>query len=62
MSELTRDGTVISRDHITFADVLTVVHQRLAEDTVILAELVRLKEPPTSMGPERVMDYVHRAV
>ena len=28
----------------------------------ILAELVHLEEPPTSMGPESVMDYVRRAV
>ena len=28
----------------------------------ILAELVHLKEPPTSMGPEPAMDYVRRAV
>ena len=31
-------------------DVLTVVLQRFSEDTVILAELVHLKEPPTSCG------------
>ena len=30
--------------------------------SVILAELVHLKEPPTSMGPEPAMDYVRRAV
>ena len=29
---------------------------------VILAELVHLMEPPTPMGPEPAMDYVHRAV
>ena len=45
------------------AAVLTVVlHQRFSEDTVILAELVHLKEPPTSMGPEPAVDYVRRAV
>ena len=41
-----------------FAAVLTVVLQRFSEDTVLLAELVQLKEPPTSMGPEPAMDYV----
>ena len=41
---------------------LTVVLQRFSEDTAILAELVHLKEPPTSMGPEPTMDYVRRAV
>ena len=40
----------------------TVVLQRFSEDTVILPELVHLKEPPMSMGPEPAMDYVHRAV
>ena len=46
--------------NIFFAAVLTVVLQRFSEETVILAELVHLKEPP--MGPEPAMDYVHRAV
>ena len=32
------------------------------KDRVILAELVHLKEPSTSMGPEPAMDYVRRAV
>ena len=48
--------------NIFFAAVLTVVLQRFSEDPVILAELVHLKEPPTSMGPEPAMDYVRRAV
>ena len=37
--------------------VLIVVLQRFGEDTAILAELVHLKEPPTSMGPEPAMDH-----
>ena len=45
-----------------FAAVLVAVLQRFSEDTVILAELVHLKEPPTSMGPQPAMDYVRRAV
>ena len=45
-----------------FAAVLTVVLQRFGEEPAILAELVRMKEPPTSMGPEPAMDYVRRAV
>ena len=44
--------------NIFFAVVLTVVLQIFIEDTIILAELVHLKKPPTSMGPEPVMDYV----
>ena len=48
--------------NIFFASVLTVVLQRFSEDTVILVELVHLKEPLTSMGPEPTMDYVRRAV
>ena len=48
--------------NIFFAAVLTVVLQRFSEDTVILAELVHLKELPTSMGPEPTLDYVRRAV
>ena len=42
--------------------VLTVVLQRFSEELAILAELVHLKEPPTSMRPEPAMDYVRRAV
>ena len=42
--------------------MLTVVLQRFSEDTVILAELIHLKEPSTSMESEPVMDYVYRAV
>ena len=45
-----------------FAAVLTVVLQRFSEEPAILAELVHLKEPRTSMGPEPAMDYVRRAV
>ena len=45
---------------IFIAAVLTVVLQRFSEDPAILAELVHLKEPPTSMGPEPAMDYVVR--
>ena len=48
--------------HIFFAAVLKVVLQRFSEDLTILAELVHLKEPSTSMGPEPAMDYVRRAV
>ena len=33
-----------------------------SEEPAILAELVHLKEPWTSMGPEPAMDYVRRAV
>ena len=47
---------------IFFAAVLTVVLQRFSEDTVILAELVHLKEPPTSMGLAPAIDYVRHAV
>ena len=45
-----------------FAAVLTVVLQEFNEDTVIIAHLVYLKEPPTSMGPEPAMDYDRRAM
>ena len=48
--------------NILFATVLTVAIQRFSEDTVILAELVDLKEPSTPMGPESAMDYARRAV
>ena len=41
--------------------MLTVVFQRFSEDPAILAQLMHLKEPPTSMGPEPATDYAHRA-
>ena len=58
-----RQGCVLSSllFSIFFAAVLAVL-QRFSEDTVILAELVQRKEPPTSVGPEPAMDYVRRAV
>ena len=40
----------------------TAFFERFNEEPAILAELVHLKEPPTSMGPEPAMDYVRRAV
>ena len=48
--------------NIFFAAVLNVVLQRFSKELAILAELVHLKEPSTSMGPESAMDYVRRAV
>ena len=59
-----RQGCVLSSllFNIFFAAVLTVVLQRFSEKPAILAELVHLKEPPTSMGPEPAMDYVRRTV
>ena len=48
--------------NIFFATVLDVVLQRFSEEPAILAELVHLKEPSTSMRPEPAMDYVHLAV
>ena len=48
--------------NIFFVAVLNVFLQRFNEDPVILAEVVHLKEPSTSMGPEPALDYVRRAV
>ena len=48
--------------NIFFVVVQTVILQTFSEDTVILAELVHLKEPLMSMEPEPAMDYVRRAV
>ena len=59
-----REGCVLSPllFNIFFAVVLNVVLQRFSEEPAILAELVHLKEPSTSMVPEPAMDYVRRAV
>ena len=48
--------------NISIAAVLNVVRQRFNEEPAVLAELVHLKEPWTSTGPEPAMDYVRRAV
>ena len=48
--------------NILFSAVLNVILQRFSEDPAILAELVHLKEPLTSMGPEPAMNYVCRVV
>ena len=59
-----RQGWVLSPllFNIFFATVLNVVLQRFSKDPAILAELVHLKEPSTSMVPKPGMDYVRRAV
>ena len=59
-----RQGYVLSplMFNIFFAAVLTVVLQRFSQEPAILAELLHLTEPPTSMGPEPVIDHVRRAV
>ena len=48
--------------NIFFAAVLNVILQRVSEDPAILAELMHLKKPSTSIGSEPAMDYVCRAV
>ena len=45
-----------------FAAVLNVVFQTFSEQPAILAELVHLKGPSTSMGPEPAMDCVRRTM
>ena len=53
-----RQGCVLSLllFNIFFAAVLNVVPQNFSEDPAIFAELVHLKEPSTSIGPESAMD------
>ena len=45
-----------------FRSCAELVLQRFSGEPAILAELVHLKEPSTSTGPEPAMDYVSRAV
>ena len=54
-------GHSVNSSNIFFAAVLNVILQRVSEELAILAELVHLKKPSTSMGPEPAMDYVRRA-
>ena len=64
MEEGLRQGYVLSLllFNIFFAVVLNVVFHRFNEDPAFFAELVHLREPSTTMGPEPTMDYVRRAV
>ena len=48
--------------NIFFAAVLNIVLKKFSEEPAIFAELVHLKEPSTSMGPEPAMDYVRCAL
>ena len=59
-----RQGWVLSPllFNIFFAVVLNVVLQRFSEEPAILAELMHLEKPSTSMGPELTMEDVRRAV
>ena len=59
-----RQGSVLSPllFNIFFAVVLNIVLQGFSKDPVILAELVHLKKPSTSMGPGLAIDYVRRAI
>ena len=45
-----------------FTAELTVVLERFREDTIIFAELVYLKEPPTSMAPDLAIHSVNRVM
>ena len=47
--------------NIIFAPVLNVILQRFNEDPAILAEVVHLMKPSTSVGPEPTMDNVRHA-
>ena len=47
---------------IFFGAVLNVILRRFSEDTVIITELMHLKEPQTSMGPKPATDHVRRTV
>ena len=57
-----RQGCLLSPLLIKNFFAAVLIFQRFSEDTVILADLVHLKELPTPMGQEPAMDYVRRAM